>query len=187
MKAAAIGRSAVGVNADDRVGAQPVGHRGPLIDAGSQRVVIAARHGRAHTELSQFRTDAQHHVPVEAVFGITGIGGRSRRLAFLCAAAPVDHLPVDRGVIGAVVTGIQEHDRACDTGCRTGSRRTQRCCQARQADEDRRRCSAFEHIAPRHVALHRRNVTTQPWSYSTHTPVRCCKSITSPRPRGPCD
>jgi hypothetical protein len=93
VKPAAIRRTAVGVNADDRVGAKRVGHRGALIYAGTKRIVIAARHRRAHTKRSQFLADAQHHFPVEAVFGIARIRGGSRRLAFLGTAGR--HLPVD--------------------------------------------------------------------------------------------
>ena len=86
VKAPAVGRSAVGVDADDRVGAQRVGHRGALVDAGATgRRVIASRHRLVRdTELSQFLADAQHHIPVEGVFGV-----RRRRWWFLSSGIPL--------------------------------------------------------------------------------------------------
>ena len=47
--------AAVGVNADDRVGAEGIGHRGAFIDAGSQPGVVAARHRRPHPQCRQRR------------------------------------------------------------------------------------------------------------------------------------
>jgi hypothetical protein len=110
------------VNADDGVGVQRVGHRGALVDARPEGVVVAPRHRGPHAELIESLPNLKYHIPIEGVLGESAAGGGTTGLAVLGAAAPRGHLTIDRGVIGAVVAGIEEDDHPCDAWCGSGVR-----------------------------------------------------------------
>ena len=75
----------------------------------------------------QLLPDPQRGVPGEGVLGIAVVGRGAAGLAVLGAAAAGGHLPADRGVVGAVVAGVEEDDHARDVGgrgrCGAGERR----------------------------------------------------------------
>lgn len=87
---AAPGRwTAVGVDAQDRVGPQRVGDVGALVDTRSEGVVVAPGQGGPDTECGQRGTDSQRGVPGEGVFLVTAVGRGAAGLAILVPPRPV--------------------------------------------------------------------------------------------------
>lgn len=108
--------STVGVDAQDRVGPQRIGHVGALVDARSQSGVVAAGQGGPDTQCCQCGANPQRGVPGEGVLHIAAVGRGSAGLAVLGAAPAGGDLPADGRVVGAVVAGVDENHHAGDAG-----------------------------------------------------------------------
>jgi hypothetical protein len=81
--------AAVGVDADDGIGAFGIRGCGTFIDARTQSVVVVSRQHRLNTEGVERTLDFQDHIPIECVLRIAIVRGSSAGLAFLGATPAV--------------------------------------------------------------------------------------------------